>query len=137
MGIAYKALSQVERDSCQNELNPLPASGDSRLVKRRHLRNRRFVGTPEGASMSCLICRYLENVLESRRSEYIEVRSSACYRVCTKPAAFMNVDMERAKEELEEHKSLCASAARELVLVPATALLRITPEIALRGYLHR
>jgi hypothetical protein len=87
--------------------------------------------------MSCLICSYLENVLESRLSEYIEVRSSACYRVCTKPAAFMNVDMERAKEELEAHKSLCASAAGELVLVPATALLRSSPDIALQGYLHR
>jgi len=87
--------------------------------------------------MGCSICRNLERALESRRSEYIEVRSSACYRVCTRPAAFMNVDMERAKSELEEHKSLCACAVRELVRAPAAALLRSAPEIALQGCLHQ
>jgi hypothetical protein len=49
----------------------------------------------------------------------------------------MNVDMERAKSELEEHKSLCACAVRELVRAPAAALLRSAPEIALQGCLHQ
>ena len=52
--------------------------------------------------MRCLICRDLERAFDARRSEYIEARCSASYRVCTKAAADKYVDMERAKSELEE-----------------------------------
>ena len=62
--------------------------------------------------MSCLICRNLERTLDSRRSKYFEARSAAYYQVSTEFAAQKNVDMKRAKSDLEEHQLVCASAAR-------------------------
>jgi len=60
--------------------------------------------------MDCLICKGLERTFESRRSEYIEARSAAYYRVSTDVAAKKNVDMERARNDMEEHHFVCASA---------------------------
>ena len=65
-----------------------------------------------GVRMDCPICRDLERAYEAGLSEYIEARSSACFRVCTKLAAQKNVEMERARYELEEHRLLCVSAVR-------------------------
>ncbi len=61
--------------------------------------------------MDCLECKNLEEVFESRLSQYIEARSAAYYRVSTKLAAKKNVDMERARNDLEEHQLICGSAA--------------------------
>jgi hypothetical protein len=68
--------------------------------------------------MGCAICRNLEIAYESLLSEYIEARSSASYRVNTKPAAQKNVDMERARYELDEHRSVCIQATRMAVHLP-------------------
>ena len=57
--------------------------------------------------MDCSICRDLERALESRLSAYREARSAAYYRVSTELAAHKNVDMERAKGDLEEHRLVC------------------------------
>ena len=62
--------------------------------------------------MDCLICKDLERTFESRRGQYIEARSAAYYRVSTELAAYKNVDMERAKSDLAEHKLVCVSAAK-------------------------
>lgn len=62
--------------------------------------------------MNCLICKDLERTLESRRSQYLEARSAAFYRVSTELAAYKNVDMERAKSDLEEHQLVCISVAQ-------------------------
>ncbi|MGA2335912.1 MAG: hypothetical protein WA383_00100 [Terriglobales bacterium] len=43
---------------------------------------------------------------------YIEALSAAYYRVSTELAACKNVDMERAKSDLEEHRLLCLSATK-------------------------
>ncbi len=64
--------------------------------------------------MDCPICRELERAYEVGLIEFIEARSSAIFRVSTELAAFKNVEMERAKSELEEHVRVCASAARVL-----------------------
>ena len=61
--------------------------------------------------MVCLICKDLERAFESRRSNYIEARSAAYYRVSTELAAEKHVDMERARNDLEEHQLICAHAA--------------------------
>jgi hypothetical protein len=61
--------------------------------------------------MDCLICKGLERAFESRRSQYIVARSAAYYQVSTELAACKNVDMERAKSDLEEHQLVCVSAA--------------------------
>ena len=68
--------------------------------------------------MDCPICRSLERAFESGRSEYIEARLSACFRVCTEFAARKNVEMERAKYELEEHLSICVSTVRVFAPLP-------------------
>jgi hypothetical protein len=59
--------------------------------------------------MDCLICKDLERTLKSRRSAYREARAAAYYRVSTELAARKNVDMERAKSDLEEHQLVCLS----------------------------
>jgi hypothetical protein len=62
--------------------------------------------------MVCLICRNLERTLDFRRSKYFEARSAAYYQVSTELAAQKNVDMKRAKSDLEEHQLVCVFAAR-------------------------
>ena len=61
--------------------------------------------------MDCLECKNLNGDLEFKLSEYAEARSSAYYRVSTEFAAKKNVDMERARYDLEEHRAVCASYA--------------------------
>jgi hypothetical protein len=62
--------------------------------------------------MACLECRNLEEAFESRLSKYVEACSAAYYRVSKELAAKKNVDMERAKSDLEEHQLVCVSAAK-------------------------
>jgi len=69
--------------------------------------------------MKCVVCANLERTYLARLSEYIEARSSVCYRVSTRLAAQTNVEMERARYELEEHQSLCFSAVHPPALLPA------------------
>jgi hypothetical protein len=68
--------------------------------------------------MECPICRDLERAYQAGLGEYIEARSSACYQVSKMLAASKNVDMERAKSDLEEHRLVCATAIRVLALMP-------------------
>ena len=60
--------------------------------------------------MTCLICKDLERTLGYKRSKYFEARSAAYYQVSTELAAQKNVDMERAKSDLEEHQLTCVYA---------------------------
>ena len=62
--------------------------------------------------MTCLVCKDLERTLDYKRSKYFEARSAAYYRVSTELAAQKNVDMERAKSDLEEHKLMCVYATK-------------------------
>jgi hypothetical protein len=61
--------------------------------------------------MNCLDCRDLERAFQSRLAKYIETRSAAFYRVSTELAAKKQVDMERAKTDLQEHQSICPFTA--------------------------
>jgi hypothetical protein len=61
--------------------------------------------------MDCLVCKDLGRVLEYRRSQYVEARSAAYYRVSTELAAYKNVDLERAKSDFDEHQMVCVFAA--------------------------
>jgi len=74
--------------------------------------------------MYCLLCENLERAFEARRSEYLESGSLAYYRVSKKFAAYKNVEMERARIELQEHQSVCVSAANLSARLPAGTLLR-------------
>jgi len=64
-----------------------------------------------GTAENCLVCKDLERALESRLSGYMQACSAAYYRVSTELAANKNVDMERAKSDLEEHRLVCVFAA--------------------------
>ncbi len=66
--------------------------------------------------MDCLECKNLEQAFESGLSQYNEARSAAYYRVSTELAAKKNVDMERTKNELEEHQLICASAKAQRIM---------------------
>jgi hypothetical protein len=59
--------------------------------------------------MECLKCARLEQTFESRLSDYNEARFSAFYQVSTELAAKKNVDLERARYDLEEHQLTCFS----------------------------
>ena len=63
--------------------------------------------------MRCALCLDLEAAFEARRNEYIEASSLAYFRVSKKFAAYMNVEMERALIELEDHRSACLSAMNQ------------------------
>jgi hypothetical protein len=71
--------------------------------------------------MFCLTCRNLERTLDFRRSKYFEARSGAYYQVSTELAAQKNVDMKRAKSDLEEHQLVCVF--RRSVAVVCSILL--------------
>jgi len=72
--------------------------------------------------MDCSICNDLERAFESKRSKYIEARSAAYYRVSTELAANKNVDMERARNDFEEHQLVCVSAAKVRQSGPRAAM---------------
>lgn len=62
--------------------------------------------------MNCSVCRDLDRVFESKLAGYLEARSAAFYRVCTEIAAKREVDMERAKNDQQEHQLVCPSARK-------------------------
>ncbi len=61
-------------------------------------------------SAKCLVCVDLARALQVTLASYVEARSAAFYRVCTDIAAKREVDMERAKTDLEEHQLVCPFA---------------------------
>jgi hypothetical protein len=63
--------------------------------------------------MRCLLCRSLEAAFKARWSEYAQASSLACYGASNQSAAYLHVEMERAKTELEEHRATCFSASNE------------------------
>lgn len=60
--------------------------------------------------MFCPICASLERALKNRNSEYINARSSTYCRFSTRFEAYSNVELQRAKSELEMHHSVCVYA---------------------------
>jgi hypothetical protein len=66
---------------------------------------------------SCPICGVLQRDYENKLGEYIAARSSAVYGLSKKLAAQKNVEMERARYELEEHRIVCAPVVRSHALV--------------------
>jgi hypothetical protein len=72
--------------------------------------------------MDCPICANLKRVYEAGLAEYIRARSSVSFRICTKLAARKNVDMERARYALEEHRRRCVTAIKLVALLPKRKL---------------
>lgn len=61
--------------------------------------------------MHCQICDDFERALLNRTSEYHQACSNTVYRkISSRFVAYSDVEMERAKIELELHRSVCVSA---------------------------
>ena len=60
----------------------------------------------------------MKRAFVARFYEYREARSSACYQVTTEFAAQKNVDMERARYELEEHHVVCVAVVSSIAPLP-------------------
>jgi hypothetical protein len=72
--------------------------------------------------MDCLTCRDLKQRYEKCLADYDASRSSASYGVSNQFAAGKNVDMERARFEWEEHRSVCISAPDSVARLPKRVL---------------
>ena len=59
---------------------------------------------------SCSECENLNRVFESKLTGYLAARSAVLYRISTEFAAKQQVDMERARNDMEEHQSICSFA---------------------------
>jgi len=57
--------------------------------------------------MRCLICRSLELALETHQKRYSDAASLACNKITTRLAAYWNVEMERARNDLDDHRAVC------------------------------
>jgi hypothetical protein len=57
--------------------------------------------------MRCLICKCLELAFETQRNHYLEASCLACNQVTTRLAAYWNVEMERARNDLDDHRAVC------------------------------
>lgn len=62
--------------------------------------------------MDCLLCKELSRLVDRSSSEYRDSRSSSFYQVSTEIAAMRQVEMERAKTNLQEHQLICDSSPR-------------------------
>jgi hypothetical protein len=58
----------------------------------------------------CSTCTYLECALKDRHTEYTKSCSGAFRGVTSRLEAYDVVEMERARSELEMHRSVCAYA---------------------------
>jgi hypothetical protein len=82
--------------------------------------------------MTCQLCRNLEAAFAARRNEYLEAASEACYVVTKRFAAYLNVEMERARIELQDHRSICRFIVSDATALPLTSLLRRPQQELLR-----
>ncbi|MGD0346092.1 MAG: hypothetical protein ABSA85_05010 [Terracidiphilus sp.] len=66
--------------------------------------------------MGCSICTHLERALKSRHGEYRTTCSETYRRVSSQRMAYAAVEMERARSELEMHRSVCVTAVAKAAL---------------------
>jgi hypothetical protein len=62
--------------------------------------------------VDCLDCKDLDRALKLTLASYLTARAAPFYRICTDIAAKKEVDMERAKTDLQEHRLVCPFAIR-------------------------
>ena len=83
--------------------------------------------------MDCLKCRSLDHIFRKQLVLYLEARSTPFYRVSPKLAARQRVDMERAKNDMEEHLFICAEAGQMSHAGMAATLLALRTRARLLG----
>lgn len=81
--------------------------------------------------MRCQFCRNLESAFEARRIEYIQASSMSYAHVSKKFAAYMNVEMERALIELQEHRAVCLYVSSDAAHLPVPAQTQLAPQDAI------
>ena len=74
------------------------------------LRYRVPVQRPEGESTPCPVCKRLERTFEGWNTECIRARSSLYCTVSDRFVSYDVVEMERAKSDLQMHRSVCVLA---------------------------
>jgi len=67
---------------------------------------------------NCLECKDLNRIFKSELTKYLVARSATFYRISTEFAAKRQVDMERAKNNMEEHLLICPLITKARCLVP-------------------
>jgi hypothetical protein len=60
--------------------------------------------------MNCLACKDLYRAFQRTHTGYMDAYSSAFFKVSTEIAAMKHVAMERARNDLHEHRLVCPSA---------------------------
>ena len=64
--------------------------------------------------MSCTQCGRLVQAFDSALGEYLNARANPFFEVSTELAASKQVDMERAKYNLKEHRVVCPSLVQPI-----------------------
>lgn len=75
--------------------------------------------------MRCPVCHDLERALEDRTSEYQKAYSNTVYcHISSRFVAYSEIEMSRAKSELEIHQSVCPRWEKH---EPQTAVAALRP----------
>jgi hypothetical protein len=68
------------------------------------------------------MCQDFERALEDRTSEYHEACSNNLYRyISSRFVAFRDIEMDRAKSDLQMHRSVCATVLADADHLPIPA----------------
>jgi len=67
------------------------------------------MGKSDAISLNCLQCTDLSRTFKSAHVKYVAARSADFYRISTEIAAKKQVDMERARIDLQDHQVRCPS----------------------------
>ena len=74
--------------------------------------------------MGCPVCKRLERTFEGWNTEYLRARSSLYCQVSSRFAAYDNVEMERARSELQMLRSECLLAVAKAARLPLASKTR-------------
>jgi len=69
--------------------------------------------------MGCPVCKRLERTFEGWNTECIRARSSLYASVSSRFAAYDVVEMERARSDLQMHRSVCVLGLADAIGLPA------------------
>lgn len=83
--------------------------------------------------MTCALCRNLQVAFETKWTEYTGACSLAYYGASNQFAAYLHIEMERARAELDEHRMSCLSAANETAYPTVEAPVHTEQRIKSRG----
>lgn len=83
--------------------------------------------------MGCIRCQDLERAIDALQIEYNAALESSYYRVSRKFAAYVRVELENARNDLEEHRLVCTFAVTQPKPLQAFASPRFVRQEELRG----